>query len=72
MPLFKCPKCGVVENTAASHYWTAAPEDVACSQCETGRWHGLFPRTQATEEWIPEEPQISPPGKPIFITKKGE
>lgn len=72
MPLFKCPKCGVVENTAVSHYWSARPDDVCCSQCHTGAWHGHFPRIQATDEWDLEDPQIAPPGKPPFITKASE
>jgi hypothetical protein len=51
MSLFKCPKCGCVENTACGHYWPAvlrkeAPE---CSECNTGTWHGLFPK-QTPEE----------------------
>ena len=43
MPLFKCSKCGGVENTACSNYWAGA---TLCSACDPkiGKWHGLFPR----------------------------
>lgn len=69
MPLFECPKCGVVENTATGHYWPAEPDEVACSECYKGEWHGRFPRTQASDGWVPEFPQRGSTGKPPFITK---
>jgi hypothetical protein len=52
MPLFKCPECGCVENTAVSNYWIQKLYDqpVRCSLCdpEIRKWHGLFPRKQAS------------------------
>ena len=51
MPLFKCPKCGVIENTALGEYQFeehakdhSKPITEICSQCATGKWHGKFPR----------------------------
>ena len=52
MPLFKCEKCGCVENTATSNYWTADLEGQPklCSECdpEIGKWHGQFSKDSAT------------------------
>lgn len=52
MSLFRCEECGVVENTATSHYWfreQQADSRALCSQCdpEIGRWHGIFERVDA-------------------------
>ena len=46
MPLFKCDKCGALENTALGNYWWAKSEgqDVECSECDTGVWHNQFPK----------------------------
>lgn len=83
MPLFICAKCGCIENTATSSYWTfkmdseslryhpsleAYKGKVLCSECgmvnyhkgengeiisivEPGKWHGKFPKEQATNEY---------------------
>lgn len=60
MSLFKCEQCGAVENTATSGYWHASCErhrgnadvKLLCSECdpEIGRWHGIFPKRNATAE----------------------
>lgn len=50
MPLFKCSKCGCVENTACCYYWVRKPgEPPLCSVCDPaiGQWHGLFERRDA-------------------------
>lgn len=60
MSIFRCSKCGCVENTATSNYWTQRfPMEkggkevdgavVLCSQCdpEIKQWHGCFPRMSA-------------------------
>jgi hypothetical protein len=71
MPLYECPKCGVVENTAVGFYWPAeSGADVACSECHYGTWHGRFPRAQASDGWVAESPQHGTPGKPKFITRQ--
>ena len=46
MPTFLCQRCGAVENTATSHYWSNKMDNkpVLCSKCETGVWHGRFER----------------------------
>lgn len=47
MPLFKCQKCGAVENTATGQYW--GYDEKQCSECATGKWHGQFDKKNATE-----------------------
>lgn len=55
MPLFLCTKCGCIENTATSRYWTrrygdddleTGSDDPLCSECDPkiGKWHGRFPK----------------------------
>jgi hypothetical protein len=48
MPLFHCSQCGCIENTALGAYWynKAKGKPVLCSECDTGKWHGRFPKTQ--------------------------
>jgi hypothetical protein len=60
MSAFRCTKCGCMENTATSNYWSQKypstengeplPEkQQLCSQCDPtiGKWHGIFPRQSA-------------------------
>jgi len=50
MPLFRCNRCGCVENTAGSLYWIKKTgEDALCSECDPkiGKWHGYFPKKSA-------------------------
>lgn len=50
MPIFRCEKCGCVENTAPSGYWSRRDKGVAlCTQCdpEIKKWHGMFKRMSA-------------------------
>jgi len=45
MPLFKCEKCGCLENTATGNYWIRVNrngECPLCSECAWGKWHGEF------------------------------
>lgn len=66
MPVFKCSKCGVVENTAISGYWHRLmglekgekPPPPLCSQCdpEFGKWHGQFDRFKPEEHGLVEAP----------------
>ncbi len=46
MPLFVCPKCNCVENTALGQYhWNVANgDDPVCSECHSGKWHHHFPK----------------------------
>jgi hypothetical protein len=50
VPVFKCSKCGCVENTAVSHYWTREKgTPPLCSECDPaiGKWHGRFEKRSA-------------------------
>jgi len=50
MPIFKCTKCGCIENTACSHYWSRDKKVGAlCSECDPklAHWHGMFPKQPA-------------------------
>lgn len=46
MPIFRCSRCGCVENTATSSYWSQVGDHI-CSECETGKWHNLFHKVSA-------------------------
>jgi hypothetical protein len=62
MSLFKCDKCGAVENTALSRFWFreidpktqwfAGP--ALCSECDPriGKWHGAFPKEPAAGAYM--------------------
>jgi hypothetical protein len=66
MPIFKCSKCGVIDNTATSGYWHRfmdvnpgeTPPPALCSQCDPtiGTWHDHFPRKTAIELGVVEGP----------------
>lgn len=49
MPMFLCSKCHHAENTALSNHWIdkRAGQPLLCSECETGTWHGRFPKRHA-------------------------
>lgn len=48
MPLFRRSKCGCIENTATSNYWSNEWSETPqlCLECdpEIGRWHDRFPK----------------------------
>lgn len=44
MPVFRCEKCGCVENTAIAWWWS---EGRICTECKTGKWHKRFPKQSA-------------------------
>lgn len=62
MPLFECQKCHCVENTATGAYW--GREEKICSECETGEWHGVFPKRHVSEtKYVTNERGLlEPPG----------
>lgn len=74
MSIFKCSKCGVVENTALSHYfWNVYQEKKPplCSECdpEIGKWHGEFTRDTPESVGYVEGPDgflYSPDDKYLF------
>lgn len=51
MPLFRCDKCGVVDNTALGTYWArkSRGEPPLCNECEPdiGKWHDEFLKRSA-------------------------
>ena len=52
MSLFKCSRCGCVDNTALGAYWHR-PKDPLCAECATGAWHGEFPKeTAVAPKWM--------------------
>ena len=58
MPLFRCDKCGCVDNSAcAPSYWTSRLNEKPpiCTECETGEWHEIFPKKQATGMLVDQE-----------------
>lgn len=66
MPIFKCSKCGMVENTATCHYWSrdfdqpagTPPSPPLCSLCDPGiaAWHGRFERMTPESQGYVEGP----------------
>lgn len=46
MPLFKCRKCGTVENTALTACSWGQKDNPLCSECCSGKWHGKFEKKQ--------------------------
>lgn len=53
MSIFKCSKCGCVENTALSRYWVRDfdKELPLCSECDPkiGKWHDSFDKKNVSE-----------------------
>lgn len=49
MPLYECERCHAIDNTALTEFWTRQVDNLAqlCSECETGTWHGEFPKIDA-------------------------
>jgi hypothetical protein len=54
--IFRCDKCGCIENTACSNYWEQKfpfeggdEKPKLCSECdpEIGQWHGSFTKQSA-------------------------
>jgi hypothetical protein len=56
MSLFRCSKCGAVENTAVSRYWLRKEDgnDGLCTECDPkiGKWHGIFPKELAAGKYL--------------------
>ena len=78
MSIFRCGKCGCIENTATSHYWSqkypVGDGEVAvplCSECdpEIGKWHGRFPKEPADGYQIGEDGFLYPLGDKPRHTK---
>jgi len=70
MSLFKCDKCGCVENTACSHFWLNKYKggDALCSECSTGKWHNRFPKQSAKGYYIDNQGFIYHPEEVDTVT----
>lgn len=66
MPLFRCSKCGCVDNTAVTNYWTRTivainkneeEEPPLCSECDPkiGIWHDFFEKKSAVGYLITDQ-----------------
>jgi hypothetical protein len=42
----------VLITRAIGDFWCRKDGDRLCSECSTGKWHGIFEKTKATEEFI--------------------
>jgi hypothetical protein len=63
MPIFICPTCLAVANTACDYYWSEHQDhEESCTGCRPDGyeskhgghrgWHGRFPRKKATGKWL--------------------
>lgn len=52
MSIYICEKCGAIDNTALGGYWhnCRKNEPKMCSECNTGKWHGEFPKRYWNDE----------------------
>ncbi len=59
MPIFMCSKCKSIENTAVCDYWGDVyrkdPLPALCSECKTGKWHGVFEKKSSAGYAIGED-----------------
>jgi hypothetical protein len=66
MPLFECSRCKGVDNTALGSFWQYHSKGVPplCVECETGTWHGVFPKKTAEERGLVPDGRgtLMPPG----------
>jgi hypothetical protein len=73
MPIFACDKCGVVDNTALTNYWTRKDGPALCSECDPiiNQWHGAFDRIKAVEVgyWVGYDGFLYSPAHPPKHTK---
>lgn len=60
MPLFKCTKCGCIDNTAAAGSYWQDRENAQCAECFTGKWHDLFPKETPKEKGLIPDPHFPP------------
>lgn len=59
MPLYICDSCNAIENTTQGNFYDLfigkSKDKYKCSECLTGKWHGLFKKIIATEEILKEK-----------------
>jgi hypothetical protein len=66
MSLFRCVKCGRVENTALSfHCGHLDDKRYLCSECDPdiGMWHGRFPKVSAEGMYYDENHYVYGPNE---------
>lgn len=56
MPLFKCTKCGCIDNTACGGSYWLNPQRAECSECFTGKWEAPFPKKTPEEMGLIVDP----------------
>lgn len=56
MGMFACHICVCAENTALGSFWRKGEK--LCSECESGKWHGRFPKRSAIGWSIDNEGKI--------------
>ena len=64
MSIFRCSKCGCIENTAFSfHFNHFDDKQYLCSECdpEIGKWHGAFDKVSAEGYFFDETHYIYSP-----------
>lgn len=56
MGCYICDKCGTVDNSAIGGFWDNYRKKIApmCSECNTGKWHGYFPKQHWSSIGSPE------------------
>lgn len=63
MPLFRCSRCGCVDNTALGNFWTAPKGQAKCSECDQGQWHGRFTKKPAEGYFIDAQGHLWSPAE---------
>ena len=75
MSLFVCSECRAIDNTAVADFWRQSrvnePDVRRCSECQTGEWHGRFPKrtydgTQIVQ-WVDGAWATTPAGTPELV-----
>ena len=60
MPLFKCSKCGCIDNTACGGSYWGNSETPECSECFTGKWSAPFPKQTPEQMGLIPDPHHPP------------
>lgn len=58
MPIFKCTVCGCLDNAAVAEggFWGQERENVKCCECQTGKWHDIFPKETPEQKGYEPDP----------------
>lgn len=57
MGCYICEECGCIDNTAIGGYYKnyINKEELKCSECNFGKWHGEFDKKHWSEYYTKEE-----------------